>query len=148
MLKRVVKSLLFGAFLGVLLFAGLMFNIVTHEAGHWAVAESMDLSPKIHLFESYTNGTVSLFTPNFFTTYKTNNQAKTDAEIALAGPAINAFITLCLVAAYFAIPESKRTFKLGMIFTVLVLTALVSAVANMLPVPGTDGSRIWSYLLG
>lgn len=147
MLNHRVKSLLFGAFLGVLLFAGLFFNIVAHEAGHYAVASDLNLNPKMYFFADYKQpDKVSLFTPNFFTTYKSDNSVKSDVEIALAGPATNALIAVCLIAVYIAIPKNKKTFRLNLIFLMLIVPAVVSAVSNILPLPATDGSIIWNYL--
>jgi len=146
MANRRIKSLLFGMGLGLLLLGFLLFNIVAHEAGHWAIADSFGLEPKIHLFESYSSGKISLFTPNFFTTYNSVDSDLVDATIASAGPLANMLITICLIAAYFAVPKEKRTFRVKLIFTVLLIPSIISVIANMLPIPFNDGSMIWSYL--
>jgi len=140
------KSLLFGMVLGIALFGSLFFNIVAHETGHWIAAEAFNLDPKIHLFEPFTGGKSSLFTPNFFTTYNSAAPESADAGIAFAGPLVNLIITLGLTAAYFAIPKEKRTFKLALLFIVLIVPSLISFIANMLPLPATDGSLIWNFL--
>ncbi|MFH0869226.1 MAG: site-2 protease family protein [archaeon] len=149
MATKRVKSLLFGAFLGVLLFAGLFFNIVVHESGHYAAASDLNLKPQMHFFADYKQPyKVSLFTPNFFTLYEPHSSAKQDAEIALAGPMTNALIAACLIGVYIALPKNKKTFRLNLIFLVLIVPAVVSAFSNMLPLAGTDGSVIWNYLFG
>ena len=140
------KSLLFGMALGIALFASLFFNITAHEAGHWTAAEALNLNPKIHIFEPYTGGSFSLFTPNFFTTYNGNGSPLADAKIAFAGPLVNLIITIGMIAAYFAIPKDKRTFNTALIFIVLIVPSLISFVANLLPLPATDGSLIWNFL--
>jgi len=146
MANRRIKSLLFGMALGILLLGGLLFNIVAHETGHWMAANSFDLNPKVHLFESYSTGKVSLFTPNFFTTYNSVDSDLVDAAIASAGPLANLIITLVLTAAYFAIPKNRRNYKVTMIFIVLLIPSIISVIANLLPIPFNDGSMIWNYL--
>ena len=146
MANRRIKSLLFGMALGAMLLGGLFFNIVAHETGHWLAANSFGLDPHIHLFESYSTGKVSLFTPNFFTTYNSVNAPAIDAKIAFGGPLVNLLITLGLFGAYFAIPKEKRTFKVTLIFTVLLIPSIISVIANMLPIPFNDGGMVWSFL--
>ncbi len=140
------KSLLFGMALGIVLFSSLFLNIVAHEVGHWAAAKTLNLNPKIHMFEPYEGGGFSLFTPNFFTTYTGNGSPLTDAKIAFAGPLANLIITICLIATYFAIPKEKRTFNIALLFIVLVVPSLISFIANLLPLPATDGTMIWNFL--
>ncbi len=142
------KSLLFGMALGLALFGSLFFNIVAHETGHWIAAETLNLNPKIHLFEPFTGGKSSLFTPNFFTTYNSAAPESADAGIAFAGPLVNLIITICLIAAYFAIPKEKRTFNISLLFIVLIVPSLISFVANLMPLPATDGNLIWNFLRG
>lgn len=143
---RRLKSLLFGMALGAILLGSLFLNIFAHEAGHWTAAEAFNLNPKIHVFEPYAGGKFSLFTPNFFTTYSPNSLHLTDVIVAFAGPLVNLLITIGLIAVYFAIPKEKRTFRLNLILTVLIIPALISFIANMLPLPATDGSIIWNLV--
>ena len=142
-----LKSLLIGMALGIALFASLFLNIAAHEAGHWTAAEMLDLNPKIHLFEPYEGGSFSLFTPNFFTTYKASGMLSNDILIALAGPLVNLAITAALIGTYFAIPKEKRTFNMSLLFIVLIVPSLISFAANLMPLPATDGSMIWNFLI-
>ena len=141
-----IKQLLFGMGLGTILLVGLFFNIVAHEAGHWAVAEADGLKPEIHFFEQSQEGKASFYTPSFSVSYSGRSSPEEDAEIAFAGPVVNLIITLVLMGLYFVIPKGKRTVNLALIFIMLVLPSLISFIVNMLPFAGNDGNILINAL--
>jgi hypothetical protein len=134
-----IKPLLRGMLLGVLLFAGLYGNIFIHETGHWFAADALNLNPKIHLFESPANGTISFFNQNFFTTYSAGTP-HAEWLVALAGPLANLLIAIGLAVLYFKVPKQKKYTRLVIIM--LMIPAILSFVSNMIPSAGSDGVRI------
>jgi len=138
------KSLLFGAFLGLILFASLFGNIAVHEFGHWMVAEHYGLSPQMHFGETLDGEKASLFSASFFTTYSAPVCSNQDLFVTLAGPMANIVMAVLFTLLYFKMP--KKTFKINMLFLVMVIPAVLSAMVNLLPLPLSDGATILSYL--
>ncbi|MEM4247685.1 MAG: hypothetical protein QXH80_00275 [Candidatus Nanoarchaeia archaeon] len=138
------KSLLFGAFLGVMLFASLFGNIVAHEFGHWLVAEHYGLNPQMHLGESLGGEKANLFTASFFTTYNAPVCTEQDIYVTFAGPLANILIAAGLFLAYKIMP--RKTFRINMLFLVLIVPAVLSAIVNLAPLPASDGALILGYL--
>jgi membrane-associated protease RseP (regulator of RpoE activity) len=132
-----LKPLVRGMTLGLLLFAGLYGNIVAHEMGHWLVASELDLNPKMHLFEAPETGTRSFFNQNFFTTYNSGS-VQHDVLVAAAGPMINLALALGLAVVYMKLPKKRKYARL--VVLMLLIPAILSFVANIIPTAGSDGS--------
>jgi Zn-dependent protease len=138
------KSLIFGAFLGLMLFVSLFGNIVAHEFGHWAVAEHYSLNPQMHFGESLDGEKANMFTASFFTTYNAPVCTDQDFWVTLAGPLTNVLIAAGLLLAYKLTP--KKTYRINMLFLVLIIPAILSAIVNFMPLQASDGQLIFSYL--
>jgi Zn-dependent protease len=138
------KSLIFGAFLGLILFVSLFGNIVAHEFGHWAVAEHYSLNPQMHFGESLDGEKANLFSASFFTTYNAPVCTDQDFYVTLAGPLTNIMIAVGLFFAYQRMP--KKTYRINMLFLVMVIPAILSAIVNLMPLQASDGQLIFRYL--
>ncbi len=144
---NVIKALLVSF---VVLVAGFTANIYLHELGHWAVANHFGLNPQISTGSAIT-GLAALDltggTPLIWTSYRgagaLNGQ---DALIAFAGPAVNIAIAVIATLLYLAIPRRKRTPLVNLIFIMVLIPAVLSAVANLIPIAPSDGWVIFSYL--
>jgi len=142
-----LRKVLFGMMLGAILFASMFANIFLHEEGHYAVAKSFDLSPKIHIGEVPAGEKSTFFVLSFYTTYLAKTNSQQDAEIAFAGPLVNLLLTCIFACLYFVIPKKVRgRTYLEMILLVLLIPSLVSFIVNILPIPYSDGSVIFSFI--
>lgn len=124
---------------------GLLFNIVLHEAGHYAAANYYGAEPKI-----IYNVTESGFgfalngKPVAETVYSAKTAPSQDFWIALAGPAVNFALALCIFLFLSVVRLKNMTFKI-----MLQLFAAVSVLAfflNAMPAGGTDGFVILNLL--
>jgi len=138
------KPLLLGALLGIALFVSLFANIAVHEFGHWTVAGYYGLSPEMHFGEAPNGETVSLYSPTFFTTYNAPDRDTQDFLVALSGPLANVLMATVLTAVYAFIPRKSQYTTL--LFIVIIMPAILSAIANLLPMPASDGEVVWQFL--
>ena len=136
-------------FLILILIFSLLFNVVSHELGHWAVANYYGFEPKIHLDSSNLTSAKFLVSnePVAYTSYlggqSTNIQ---DAKVALAGPLVNLLLFFIIIGVYWSIPKRKRNVYTSLVFIALAVPAIVSAIGNLIPIHGSDGWIIYNKL--
>ncbi|MBI4095989.1 MAG: M50 family metallopeptidase [DPANN group archaeon] len=141
MIGKVVSVIL----VAVCVFFGLLFNIVLHEAGHYAVADYYGAEPKI-VFNVTESGFGFALNgkPVAETVYSAKTNYSQDFWIALAGPAVNLALFLSVVVFLSFVRMKNITFKI-----MLQLFAAVSILAfflNAMPASGTDGFMMLNLL--
>lgn len=143
----------------------LIFSVVVHEVSHGYSAYllgdntakyqgRLTLNPIKHLelFGSFILPTISYILGGFiigwakpvpFNPYNLRNQRWGEAIVAFAGPLSNICIALFFGLLLRFLPVSLLIVSsIGHIFVLIVLTNLVLAVFNLVPIPPLDGSKI------
>ena len=147
-------------FVFILLFGGLILAIGLHEAAHCYMADHLGdptpralgrltLNPLAHLDPLGT--LVLLFTGMFgwgkaspFDPYNLKNPRRDTALIALAGPASNILLAICLSLIFRFINLNPLLYSI--LFSLIALNINL-ALFNLLPVPPLDGSKIFNLKL-
>ncbi len=143
MIKQALVATIFA---GILIFS-LIFNVCIHELGHYAVADSFGLHPSIHIYSPAQSTTLFMLNsePIAYTSYQNISTSGQDAAIAFAGPAANALFAALIFLIYLRIPVHKRNLKLQLVFVLLIIPAIISAIGNILPLPNSDGSAMFNW---
>jgi len=144
--KRIAVVIL----LAFALVGGLVVNIAIHEAGHWTVAEFYDFNPEIHLEPDNLTSARFLMNgePIIYTSYQGGQSSpKQDMAVAFAGPLVNLAYFFSIVGAYVLIPKKKKNIYIDLLFVALAVPAIISAIGNLIPFPGSDGWIIYNKLL-
>ena len=137
------------AIIVLVIFASITANIVLHEAGHFVVADALELNPEMH-FESPVNISdgVVVTTPNFaYVSYSspTSSINLQDAVIAVSGPLVNAMLALLATALYIFYPNKSRVVKYSLL--IFLTISVTSLIVNLIPVTPSDGSILLKYIL-
>lgn len=119
--------------------AGLSFNVLAHELGHYAVAESFHLNPKI----GFQGGANFIWNGEMiaYTSYVGGDELQ-DVLISAAGPLANLFVGLFSVA----MGRKSRNLYSQLFFLAFAITAFLSFISNIMPSNGSDGEIILSFL--
>ena len=115
--------------------AGIVASVLVHEGAHALTARALGYRVEWILL-GLLAGTTS---------YSGRDDRPLDrAAIALAGPAVSAAAVLVLLAMWAAGGETDLTEALFGLLTFNVLTVVV----NLVPVPGSDGWQVATWLVG
>jgi Zn-dependent protease len=141
-----MNALLKGVLFGALLFGGLYANIFAHELGHYFLAAQLGLDPHVHFFDDGSGTGFSFAGQQHYVEYQSpyEHLSRVDFQVALAGPLVNILITVLLIYFYAKIPKRNATLKTALVM--LMIPSLLSAIANLIPTPGSDGYTVWAYL--
>ncbi len=117
-------------------------NIYMHELGHYIAAEKLNLNPRIMLANPIApNSQTSFFNPEIAQViYNGSSNLDQDKFIAFMGPFMNIQLALFIGLFYFMIPEKE----MKRIFLVMIVISIISAITNIIPIPGTDGSILFN----
>lgn len=146
----------------------LMFSVIVHEVAHGYAAlflgdhtaeyeGRLTLNPIKHIdiFGTIIFPAISLMLGGFifgwakpvpYNPYNLRNQKWGEAIVAAAGPLTNiALALICGLAIRFAFPEAAG--PAAGILALIVMTNIVLALFNLMPIPPLDGSKIlWTLL--
>ncbi len=142
--RELLRYLALGIFI---IFLSLFSNVVLHEIGHFFVADMLDMNPSIHL-ESPISITGHHVSSNRFAYVSYSSYfpgvALQDVLIAAAGPIVNAIMALICAGLLFVNYKNKTASYILLLFLVV---SVLSCVINLIPLSGSDGSVIFSYLM-
>jgi len=149
-------------------------SIVVHEVAHGYVADrlgdktaryagrlTLNPLPHIDFFGSIVVPAVLILSqsgfligwakPVPFNPHNTSNPKKSGAIIALAGPAVN--ISIAIIFSIFlrlmpyVAPATEMTSDIASVFITIVITNLVLAIFNLVPIPPLDGHHVLYAIL-
>lgn len=144
-MKKVITLAILGLF--TIIFS-MGFNVVAHETGHYAVANSYGYAPEMH-FNSPIDNDSKAFEIDAavayvsYTTF-TPDTTQRDAFIAAAGPLVNIFLGLFCSIFYLIAPRKDSHWALALL--IISITSYVAGVSNLLPHGSSDGAVIVEYL--
>jgi Zn-dependent protease len=131
----------------IIFIASFGMNILAHEAGHYAVAKSYGLEPKLHINEptAYAQNFWSADSSLAYVSYQSSTAdiMFQDFLIASAGPAVNLLILALSLFAYKK--TDHNSLKLFLVSPIVI--SIMSVIANIYPISPTDGYILFSYLL-
>lgn len=109
-----------------------MANVVVHELGHYAVAASFDLEPKIHFFNPATLGFAGFFSlesqPIAAVEFQPPSSSWEMASVAIAGVLMNAILGLFISLAFLYV---KPTYANKTLYLALLIPSIFSIIVNL-----------------
>ena len=143
--KKATKVVFWGL-VYLFVFVNVMFlNVVLHELGHYAAAQSYGLEPKIELnFDNLERISFGLKSISLATTSFNDNGNENELKaIVLMGVFMNLILGVCFSMVFVFFKGKEYIAEIGLIGAVVSLGSLIM---NLLPIQGVDGSFIFGTL--
>ena len=134
-------------FLVCTLFISIVCSIAVHETGHYLVAQYYGANPEYKIQQNTSSVYNIMLGPEVFVRYTGITTPKQDILIAFFGPLFNFIFAGFAFFLWKTMPQKEQdNIYVYLIFSIFILTNVLSGVINLIPFKQSDGFLITQSL--